>query len=250
MFRLLFFFILTSTSNAYKLTKLNIQKLPFNLNKNSLWVSYPVNTNSIQKLNNMIPESHYLYKCKVFEDDLPKYRLFYNIFEVNTPFFHGNRMEVVTLIKNRFTHETSFVVLDCFTDAMAWDPIDGLKQSNAIFKKENLEKNNYVLSVIKKGVNKKGNKESNKIFSISAEKSKLFKKPLKKFSIESNYLCFFKNHTEGFKLEFDENEIDEPVLLLSNLKINTDVYKDFISNFEYAFIYKNKMKFKVIIKKK
>lgn len=249
MFRLLFFFLLTSSSNSYKITKLKINKLPFNLKENSLWVSYPVNTNSIQNLNNMIPKSHYLYKCKVFEEDLPKYRLFYNIFEVKTPFFHGNRMEVVTLIKNRFTHETSFVVLDCFTDAMAWDPIDGVKQSNAIFKKENLEKNNYVLSVIKKGVNKKGNKESNKIFSISAEKSKLFKKPLKKFSIESNYLCFFKNHTEGFKLEFDENEIDVTTNLLKDYKIENNVYSNYIQNIDNVFIYTNNMKFTVIIKK-
>lgn len=250
MFKILFIISFFLNSSAYKLTKLNIQKLPFNLNKNSLWVSYPINTNSIQNINNMIPNSHYLYKCKVFEDDLPKYRLFYNIFEVKTPFFHGNRMEVVTLIKNRFTHETSFVVLDCFTDTMAWDPIDGVKQSNAIFKKENLEKNNYVLSVIKKSNIKSNNKkESNKIFSISAEKSKIFKKPLKKFSIQSNYLCFFKNHTEGFKLEFNENEIDVSTNLLKDYKIENNVYSNYIQNIEYAFIYTNNMKFTVIIKK-
>lgn len=248
MFRFLFFCLLISTSNSYKITKLKINKLPFNLKENSLWVSYPVNSNSIQKLNNMIPDSHYLYKCKVFEDDLPKYRLFYNIFEVNTPFFHGNRMEVVTLIKNRFTHETSFVVLDCFTDAMAWDPIDGLKQSNAIFKKD-IKNTKYDIIV--------SDKSKNILFEIDSKKrinskinSKInYKLPLKKFSIYSNYLCFFKNHTEGFQLEFNEKDIDVPVLLLDNLNIKTDVYKDFISNYEYAFIYENKMKFIVIINK-
>ena len=241
MFRLLFLFLLISTqntSNAFKITKL--KKLPFNLKENSLWVSNTVNTKSIKTLNEMIPNSHYLYKCKVFDDDLPKYRLFYNIFEVNTPFFRGNRMEIVALIKNKNTYETSFVVLDCFTDALAWDPIDGIKQSNAIFKKD-IKNLNFKITVF--------DKYRNNIFKIDSVKSNKIKTPVRKFSIDSNNLCFFKNHTMGFNLEFNENDVDVPVSILKDYKINTNVYTDFINNVEYAFIYKNSMKFNVIINK-
>ena len=239
MFKILFLFLLSSSSiNAYKLTKLNIKKLPFNLNKNSLWVSYPVNTNCIKKINNMIPNSHYLYKCKVFENDLPKYRLFLNIFEVKTPFFHGNRMEVVTLIKNRCTYETSFVVLDCFTDAMAWDPIEGLKQSNALFKK-NINEKDYNLEV--------KNKKKEQIFSISAKRSKVYKRPLKKFSIYSNYLCFFKNYSKGFPLEFNETEINSNVEILKKININNNIYSDFLYKYDNIFIYNDNMNFRVFL---
>ena len=234
---LLSFFDLTT---QFKITKLQIQKLPFDVKKNSLWVSYPLKQEYLEKINENIPESHLLYKCKVFPNDKEKYRLFFNIFEVETPFFHGNRLEVVSLIKDKHSKETSFVVLDCFTDAMAWDPIDGLKQSNALFKKDINDKN-YNLEVI----NKKEKKEQ--IFSIYAERSNIFKRPLKKFSVYSNYLCFFKNYSKGFRLEFNETEINCNVEFLKKIKINNKIYNDFLYKYDNIFVYNDNMNFKVFI---
>ena len=115
---------------------LNVKTMTFNVNKDSLWLSYPLKRTSFKELTTKIPKPHQLAKCKVFTEDKNDYRLFFNLFQVKTPFFTGNRLEVVTIIKNIETNQNSFVVLDCFTDAMTWDPIGGIQKANCIINKK------------------------------------------------------------------------------------------------------------------
>ena len=88
--------------------------------------------------------------------------------------------------------------------------------------------------------------QSNRANTFS-RKSKIFKKPLKKFSVESNYLCFFKNHSIGYPLEFEENEIDVSTNLLKDYNIENNVCSNYIQNIDSVFIYTNNMKFTVIL---
>ena len=77
-------------SNYFQKTNkqmINVKSMQFNLNKDSLWLSYPLKTTSFKDLSNKIPQTHRLVKCKVFEEDKPDYRLFFNFFQVKTTFF-------------------------------------------------------------------------------------------------------------------------------------------------------------------
>ena len=77
-----------------------INSMDFNLEKNSLWLSYPLKKTSFNKIDKLIPDTHKIVKCKVFDEDELDYRLFFNIFQVKTTFFSGDRMEIVTITKN------------------------------------------------------------------------------------------------------------------------------------------------------
>ena len=47
---------------------LNVKSMSFNVNKDSLWLSYPLKRTSFRELSEKIPNTHKLSKCKVFEE--------------------------------------------------------------------------------------------------------------------------------------------------------------------------------------
>ena len=227
----------------------NVKSMNFNLNEDSLWITFPINHNYYSKLNDLIPSTHTLAKCKIFEEDRLEYRLFFNIFEVNTPFFKGDRLEVVTLAQEKLTDDISFVVIDCFTNAMHWDPINGIQQSNCKFDKL-INNNRYNIKIMSNSNSENLNThESNQktLFDLQSEKGKIRKSVLKSFSIFPNYKCFFKNFTTGYTLTFNEKQIDKKVLLINNYNLEHDIYKDYIKELEHIFIYTNRMNFKVYL---
>tara|TARA_B100001094_G_C18114947_1_gene763412 strand:- start:81 stop:815 length:735 start_codon:yes stop_codon:yes gene_type:complete len=224
--------------NNVSLIKLNIKSMNFNLNKNSLWISYPLlkTSNNLKLLSEKLPYTHCLDKCKIFEDDVLDYRLFFNIFEVNTRFFSGNRLEIVTIAKNLKNNQRSFVILDCYTDVISWDPIDGLQNANCkIYKK--ITNSQYNLKI--------KNNKNNYIFNLESTKSTIKKYVLPEFSIFPNYICYFRNYSNGYNLTFNKNQIDKKVILLKNIKLQHNIYEQFIKEFEHFFIYPQKMNFKV-----
>lgn len=238
LLKLLLFTYLYYGSCINNINSLNIKSMQFNLNKDSLWVSFPLKRTSFSELSKSIPKTHKLTKCKIFENDKSDYRLFYNFFEVRTPFFKGNRLEVVTLAKNTVDKTISFIILDCFTNSMSWDPIDGISESNSIFKIKNTN-SEYNINI--------NLKENNKnIFNLKTYKSTVYKTVLTTFSIDPNRIFYFKNHPVGYKLIFNDNQIDKKVLLLKNIEFKSDIYNHYIKELEHVFIYPQIMNFKVL----
>jgi len=216
--------------------KLNIKSMDFNLNKNSLWISFPLvkTSNNLKLLSEKLPYTHSLEKCKIFQDDILDYRLFFNIFEVNTRFFSGNRLEIVTIAKNLKNNQISFVILDCFTDVMSWDPIDGLQKANCKINKR-ITNSLFNIKI----------KNDKCIFNLESEKSTIKKNVLPEFSIFPNYICYFRNYPIGYNLSFSKTQLNKKVILLKNINLQHNIYKSFIKNEEHSFIYPQKMDFKV-----
>ena len=239
---LLITFLNFSASINNDLKSFNIKSMQFNLNKDSLWISCPLKRTSFSELSSNIPVTHKLTKCKIFENDEPDYRLFYNFFEVRTPFFRGNRLEVVTLAKSTIDKTVSFVILDCFTNAMSWNPIDGISESNSDFKIKNTNSEYNIDVNLKENINKNINKN---IFNLKSLKSTIQKTVLTDFSIDPNRICYFKNHPVGYKLIFNVNQIDKKVLLLKNIEFETNIYNKYIKEIEHVFIYPQMMNFKI-----
>ena len=216
---------------------LNIKSMNFNLNRDSLWLSYPLKSTSFGDMTKKIPNTHVLKKCKIFKEDKLDYRLFFNCFEVKTNFFSGNRLEVVTIANNINNNKPSFIILDCFTNIMSWDPIDGIQNANCNIKNINTNSKYNVIINSKNGKN---------IFNLASNKSKIQKSVLTDFSIEPNYVCYFKNYKKGYNLLFSEKQINKKVILLKDIKLYNCIYKKYIKELEHSFIYPQEMKFKVL----
>jgi len=222
---------------------INVKSMQFNLNKDSLWLSYPLKTTSFKDLSNKIPQSHRLVKCKVFEEDKPDYRLFFNFFQVKTTFFTGNRLEIVTIANNIFNNEPSFIILDCYSNVMSWDPIAGIQKENCKIKKK-ITNTKYNVNLDLKS---KDDKILTNIFNLESFKTNIKKNVLPEFSIDPNYICYFKNHPKGYNLLFNKKQIDKKVILLKNINLKHDVYTIYIKELEHAFVYPQEMNFKIFL---
>lgn len=240
--KFIYFFIYLNLFNIKYSTafQLNIRSMHFNLEKDSLWLSYPLKKTpeNFKLINEKLPYSHKIAKCKVFEEDTLDYRLFFNLFEVKTPFFSGHRLEIVTIAKNKFNNEDSFVILDCYTNVMSWDPLEGILNANCNIKNK-ITNSIYNVNII--------DNNNNNLFNLTSYKSKIFKSVLQKFSIFPNYICYFKNYPQGYKLDFNKNQIDKKVKLLKNVDLNHKIYLNYLNDLEHAFIYPQKMNFKVFL---
>ena len=233
-------------SNYFQKTNkqmINVKSMQFNLNKDSLWLSYPLKTTSFKDLSNKIPQTHRLVKCKVFEEDKPDYRLFFNFFQVKTTFFTGNRLEIVTIANNILNNEPSFVILDCYSNVMSWDPIEGIQKANCIIKKK-ITNTKYNVNLDLKN---KDDKILTNIFNLESFKTKIKKNVLPEFSIDPNYICYFKNHPKGYNLLFNKKQIDKKVILLKNINLKHNIYTTYIKELEHAFVYPQEMNFKVFL---
>lgn len=228
--------------NKQNINNLNLKSMQFNLNKDSLWLSYPLKYTSFKDFSYKIPSTHRLAKCKIFEEDTLDYRLFFNFFEVKTQFFSGNRLEIVTIANNILNNKPSFIILDCYTNVMSWDPVDGIQKSNCKIKTKNTNTRYDINLDLKDECDNK----INNIFKLKSLKTKIRKSVLKEFSINPNYICYFKNHTKGYNLLFNENQINKKVILLKDIKLNHNIYLKYIKELEHAFIYPQEMNFKVL----
>ena len=222
---------------------INIKSMQFNLNKDSLWLSYPLKTTSFKDLSNKIPQTHRLVKCKIFEEDKSDYRLFFNFFQVKTAFFTGNRLEIVTIANNILNNEPSFVILDCYSNVMSWDPISGIQKANCKIKKK-ITNTKYNVNLDLKN---KDDKVLTNIFNLKSFKTKIKKKTLPEFSIQPNYICYFKNYPKGYNLLFNKKQIDKKVILLKDINLKNNIYTTYIKELEYAFVYPQEMNFKVFL---
>lgn len=102
----------------------------FHVSQNSLWVGYKIKNES--RIQNYLPDNLELIPIKVFQYDVHKHPfLFFNFFTVESDFFTGNRLEIVTVAKDRLTNKTRFVILDYLSDTISSDPIHLFKLPNA-----------------------------------------------------------------------------------------------------------------------
>lgn len=231
--------IFFNSYNCIKISNsLNIKSMKFNLNKDSLWLSYPLKKTSFKDINKLIPKSHTIAKCKIFKEDKLDYRIFFNYFDVETNFFSGTRLEIITIAINNYDKKPSFIILDCFTDTISWNPIDGIQKANCKIKKK-ITNSKYDIII-----NNLNNTEN--LLLLNSSKSSIYKSVLKNFSIIPNYICYFQNFDTGFKLSFNENQINKKVIILKDISLENNIFKKYIKELEYIFIFPQKMNFKVL----
>lgn len=200
----------------------------------SLWLSYNMlNENVIQ---DMLPPGMKVAKINILEDDIePKSRLLFNCYNIDSFWMRGSRLEIMTIAKCEDNFH--FVILDCITNTLQWDPINGIRGPNGNFKFNFLQdKLNYnVVSKLKERLDFSG--KSLNLINMT-----------KDFAVKSNYNCYYKNSVIPINLKFNEEEIMTPVRKLKHVKINNDLWSSFRDEYPtHAFMHEHTMNFKTKI---
>lgn len=196
----------------------------------SLWVSYNMlNQNLIQ---DMLPPGMSLAKIKVSDDNsCVEPKLLFNCYNIDSFWMKGSRLEIMTIAE--IDKNFHFVVLDCVTNALQWDPINRIRGPNGKIKFSYIQdKLNY--DVISK------NKQ---ILSFTGKPLNLIKMT-KDFAVKSNYKCFFRESSVPLSLNFNEDEIMKPVRKLEVLNITNDFWKEYRTEYpDNVFMHEHTMNF-------
>ena len=164
----------------------------------SLWLAYTLKSpNAIRKL---LPADLELAPMRLLEDEtsrFPSYKLLFNAYEVDSPWMHGRRVETVVQTVHRKTKETRLVVLDCMSDTLRWNPIDGVRWPNA-----------YTRAFGPKGDDEFSVDVRNRYerFMVNGRIGRT--RPIDwRFAVEGNRECYFQRYNEAFRLSFNETQI-------------------------------------------
>tara|TARA_B100000287_G_scaffold435647_1_gene505288 strand:+ start:4544 stop:5194 length:651 start_codon:yes stop_codon:yes gene_type:complete len=208
-----------------KLINLNIK--PY-----SLWIGYNIiNKNAIQ---DMLPPGMKLANIKILDDtQCTSPKLLFNCYNIDSFWLRGTRLEIMTIAKSNDNYH--FVVLDCVTNSIQWDPINRIRGPNG-----NL-KFSYINDILNCNVLK--NYKKNKELNFAGSPLDLIKMT-RDFAVKSNYDCFYRNSSIPISLKFDEREIMKPVRKLKILNISNNIwnkYREELPNI--AFMHENNMRF-------
>jgi hypothetical protein len=207
--------------------------MEFIVQPNSVWVGYEIINET--DIINLLPNGLELTSTNIFPELAPKKYLFFNFFQVDTPFFFGHRLEIVTVVLEKKTGKKRFIILDYLTDTVSSDPTSLFKRRNCKKMKLNYNQqklhcsagNKYML-IAYKTVNKS---------SILSDE----------FAIDCNEIIYYagnNNKTQNpNSLEFCIKDISEvylfnPLCIFNNLWVSSrTIYPDI------AFFYPKKVHF-------
>lgn len=207
---------------------------------NSLWLVY--NALNVPAIEKLLPPDLKLANVRVFDTDVPRPKLMFNSYDVESKWMNGHRLEIVTIARSKLTRTLHFVVLDCVSNALMWDPIDGIRLPNGKCNL-NVEGNDqFKLAIDKRFLweDKSG------MFRVEGGKQTKPTAVSKQFSIYPNYLCYFKHFDKPFPMRFDESIVAQRVRKLSITSLENDLWEDFRESIPtHSFVYDSCMDFYV-----
>tara|TARA_B100000287_G_C20666890_1_gene792017 strand:- start:431 stop:1078 length:648 start_codon:yes stop_codon:yes gene_type:complete len=198
----------------------------------SLWLSYNIINKPV--IQNMLPPGMELADIKISDDNECKEpKLLFNCYNIESFWMKGSRLEIMTIAK--YEKKFHFIVLDCVSNTLQWDPINRIKGPNGKIKiKFNYKQENLNYDII----------SNNKILKFVGEPLNLIKMT-KDFAIKSNYNCFFRDSSIPLSLTFNEKEIMHPVRKLKVVNITNDFWKEHRTDLpEHIFMHEHVMNFK------
>lgn len=185
----------------------------------SLWIAYTItSTSSVQK---RLPPQLRLASSALLKDEratFPTPKILFNVYRVESEWgMRGMRTEVLTLGRHRNTRKLHFVILDCYTNTMQWDPVHGVRPANACFFRPSRTRNEFTFSI-----GMKNNRDRLEVRGARG-KSRIL---THKFAIESNLACFFQNVPIAYSMRFNETDVIKPVRDLSPVHITNTMWSD------------------------
>lgn len=116
-------------SILYNVVQIDKQILDFNLRPYSTWTAYEIKNET--KILEKIPSDLELTSIKIFKNSKPLKILFFNFFKVDSTYLSGNRLEIVTVVKDKKNNKKRFIILDYYSDTISSDPEHCIKKPNA-----------------------------------------------------------------------------------------------------------------------
>lgn len=170
----------------------------------SLWLAYTLT--SRPAIQSLLPPSLELSSCSLLRDDVssfPTPKLLFNVYTVDAGLsMQGVRADVLTLARHRRHHTMHLVILDCLTNTLQWNPVDGVRGPNAHCKHA-YRPTDATWTV----------RTSRDLLLVDAAPARRRDVDWT-FAVEANLACYFQDVDRAYAMDFDEDQIMRPVRVL------------------------------------
>ena len=176
-----------------------------NILPGSLWLAYTITSPS--NVQSLLPASLKLSSCALLQDEasaFPAPKILFNIYTVDAGLaMQGVRADVLTLAQHRRERTMHLVMLECFTNTLHWNPVEGVSKANA-----------YCVQGYKAGERAIWTVRTKRdVLSVDAVPTTT-KELDWTFAVEANLACYFQNVDRAYTMDFDEEQIMRPVRAL------------------------------------
>lgn len=229
--------------------------LPLTVRAGSLWIAYDAKSS----LQAFLPDHLKICPVSLLEGDAPKKKLLFNSYSLTSDFMRGNRLEVVTVAQEKRTGDKCFVILDCYTDTLRWNPQRGIQVPNAMSTLSptpfNMDTRLYyetrptVLDKTPKRLVHKyswegrGAETKRSVWEVEGTTTPNKRKVTREFVVDSNRKCYFANSKRRMPLTFDEEEVSKPVTVLRNVTVRSDLWSSHRSSLTHSFVHTDEMRY-------
>ena len=203
----------------------------------SLWLAYTLKDTSF--VRDRLPSDLEMASLPLLGDEtsrFPSAKLLFNAYEVDSPWMHGRRVETVVATRHKRTKETRLVVLDCLSDTLRWDPVDGVQRANAYTRSFGRGKGrSFSVDV----------RNSQDRFVVDGRVGA--SRPIDwRFAVEGNRECYFGGHGEAFNLTFNETLVALPVRHVELVSVENTLWQGVRTSApSHAFVHPHPMEFHV-----
>lgn len=208
------------------LNALGMLVVPMKVNPGSFWAVYSL-TNEAEL---PLPPGAVVQPVRIFADSPPRKLLLFNEYEARSPFFGGRRLEANVIVRLR--GRTHFVVIECISNALGWDPDQGVHLPNAATYRHT-KKPRFTTRIC----STRGDH-----FWVDGVLDERDRRITPDFAVRPNWECFFRDHPQSVKLQFDPIEVCKPVNLI-NATVDTSVVQEFQGEHLFSFVHPNEMNF-------
>lgn len=207
----------------------------------SLWVAYTLTRP--RDVARLLPPHLELCGAPLLEDEtalLPTPKLLFNAYEVVAPWMHGHRLEVNVLGRDRRSGAVRFVVLDCLSDTLRWDPRDGVQGANARVLAACADPHAFALETVGTSTTRRGER-----FAVTGtygdERAVDWR-----FAVEANRECYFGRGRTPFAMRFNESRVGRPVRALRGFTVANTLWRAVRSaRPSHVFVHPHSMTFDV-----
>lgn len=179
----------------------------------SLWLAYTLTRPG--KIESMLPTGLSLARAPLLGGErVQRPKLLFNAYEVESPWMRGTRVDVLVMAQHQRTRAMHLVMLDCFSDTLRWNPVDGVQRANA-FRTRALGRAPFELYV----------RNYKHRFLIRADVEQQC--PVDwRFAVEANRECYWRGTSSPFAMTFNESNVALPVQRLARLECTNTMWSD------------------------
>lgn len=200
----------------------------------SIWLAYALTQPRV--VEQMIPSHLRLSTAPLLGSDPPHMppRLLFNAYDVASPWMCGRRVDILVMTCDVRTGTQHLVILDCLSNTLQWNPVDGVVRANAFVP--------YARPTGDCEFHVRNFRDELRVHGRDAGAVDIDWR----FAVEANRACYWRAYPVAYRMSFNETCVASPVQALQCTRVTNTLWSSVReADASHAFYHAHAMEFDV-----